>query len=57
MKTFQDYHDLYLKLNILLLINCIKGFQKLIKGKFKLDVVYYVSLSSFVKDALYKTIG
>ncbi|CAG8824762.1 11977_t:CDS:2, partial [Dentiscutata erythropus] len=37
--------------------DCLKGFRKLMKGKFGLDISHYVSLPSFAEDALYKTTG
>ena len=44
MKTFRDYHDFYLNLDVLLLADCLEGFRKLMKGKFGLDIAHYVSL-------------
>src|SRR6185295_4554884 len=55
MKTFRDYHNFYLNLDVLLLADCLEGFQKLMKGKFGLDISHYVSLPLFAEDALYKT--
>ena len=57
MKTFRQYHDLYLKLDVFLLADVFQAFQKMMKGKFSLDPAYYISLPSFAKDVLYKTTG
>ncbi|CAG8645655.1 6438_t:CDS:2, partial [Cetraspora pellucida] len=55
IEAFDNYHDFYLNLDILLLADCLERFCKLMKGKFGLDIAHYVSLSSFAEDALYKT--
>ena len=54
MKTFQEYHDLYLKLDVLLLADVFQAFQKMIKDKFNLDPAYYIFVPSFAEDVLYK---
>src|SRR5271155_3358743 len=55
IKTFQEYHDLYLRLDMLLLADVFQAFRKMMKVKFSLDPAHYVSLPSFAEDALYKT--
>ena len=55
MKTFREYHDLYLKLDVLLLVDVFQANRKMMKGKFGLDIAHYVSLPFFAEDALYKT--
>ena len=55
IKTFRKYHDLYLKLDMLLLANVFEANLKMMKAKFGLDIAHYVSLPSFMEDALYKT--
>ncbi|CAG8604111.1 701_t:CDS:2, partial [Paraglomus occultum] len=57
MKTFREYHDLYLKLDVLLLADVFEANRKMMKAKFGLDIAHYVSLPSFAEDALYKMTG
>ncbi|CAG8650024.1 6331_t:CDS:2 [Paraglomus brasilianum] len=57
MKTFREYHDLYLKLDVLLLADVFEANRKMMKAKFGLDIAHYVSLPSFAEDSLYKMTG
>ena len=41
MKTFGDYHDIYLKTDVLLLADNIENFRKLCLNYYKLDPVHY----------------
>ena len=41
MKTFGDYHDLYLKTDVLLLTDIFENFRKLCLDYYKLDPVHY----------------
>ena len=55
-KTFGDYHDLYLKTDVLLLCDVIKNFRKISMRDYKIDPLHYISLPSFAWDcALKKT--
>src|ERR1700722_16788233 len=50
MKTFREYHNLYLKLDILLLADGFQAFRKMMKGKFGLDSAHYISFPLFAED-------
>jgi hypothetical protein len=52
MKSFQDYHDLYLKTDVLLLADVFEAFRKLSLETYKLDPVYYVSAPSLSWDSM-----
>ena len=43
MNTVEDYHDLYLKIDVLLLISVFKTFRKESINYFELDPGYYLS--------------
>ena len=55
-KIFGDYHDLYLRTNILILVDSIQHFQMIIKKVSKLDSLNYIILPSFVFDMAKKMI-
>jgi len=55
-KTFGDYHDLYLKTDVLLLADVFESFRDIAMTHYKLDPTHYFSLPGFAWDAmLYKT--
>jgi len=54
MKTFQDYHDLYLKTDVLLLADVFREFRETAIGEYKLDPTNYISLPSYAFDAMLK---
>ena len=41
MKTFGDYHDIYLKSDVLLLADIFENFRDLCLSYYKLDPVHY----------------
>ena len=41
MKNFGDYHDIYLKSDVLLLADVFENFRKLCLNYYKLDTVHY----------------
>ena len=41
MKTFGDYHDIYLKTDVLLLADIFENFRKLCMSYYKLDPIHY----------------
>ena len=54
MKTFGDYHDLYLKTDVLLLSDIFENFRKLCLDYYKLDPVHYYGTPGIAWDALLK---
>jgi hypothetical protein len=50
-QTLGDYHDLYLKTDVLLLADVFENFIQLCLKEYKLDPTHYVSLPSFSLDA------
>ena len=53
-KTIGDYHDLYLKTDVLLLCDVFENFRKFSLQHFKLDPAHYITLPSFGWDACLK---
>ena len=56
-KKFGDYHDIYLKTDVLLLADIFENFRNISMKYFKLDPSNYITLPSLSEDALYKTHG
>jgi hypothetical protein len=56
-KNIGDYHDLYLKTDVLLLADVFENFISLCLREYKLDPTHYVSLPSFSLDAGLKFTG
>ena len=52
MKTFGEYHDLYLITDVLLLTDIFENFRKTCCDKFELDPSHYTTLPSFSWDAM-----
>ena len=52
MKTMQDYHDLYLQTDVLLLSDAFESFRDLMIDEFRLDPANYLTLSSYSWDAM-----
>ena len=53
-KTMQDYHDIYLKTDVLLLADVFEAFREMSLKTYKLDPVHYYTLPSLSWDALLK---
>ena len=43
MKTLSEYHDLYLKTDVLLLGDIFENFRKICLNNYQLDPAYYFS--------------
>ena len=56
IKTLGDYHDLYLKSDVLLLADVFENFRKMCKDYYGLDCAHYTSTLSLSWDALLKMI-
>ena len=56
-KTIGDYHDLYLKTDVLLLADVFQTFRKTCMGSYKLDPLHYYSVPGLSWDALLKYTG
>jgi len=53
-KTFKDYHDLYLKLDVMLLADVFENFRMQACESYDLDPLHYLTLKSFSWDACLK---
>ena len=54
MKTFQDYHDLYLKTDLLLLADVFENFRDICQKNYGLDPTLYYTAPSLAWDAALK---
>jgi hypothetical protein len=52
-----DYHDLYLKTDVLLLADVFEDFRRVCLGSYKLDPVHYISAPGLSWDAMLKRTG
>ena len=52
MDSVKDYYDLYMKINVLLLVCVFETFRKESIDSFKLDSTHYLSTSSYNWDAM-----
>ena len=57
MKTFGEYHDLYLKTDTLILCNVFENFRSFCLDYYKLDPCHYVSAPGVSWDAMLKMTG
>ena len=57
MKTFGDYHDLYLQTDTILLCDVFENFRDLCQDYYKLDPCHYVSAPGVSWDAMLKMTG
>ena len=53
-ETFGDYHDIYLKTDVLLLADIFQEFRKVIKTNYNFELLNYISLPSLSLDAMLK---
>lgn len=54
-RQFHEYHDLYLKTDVLLLADVFLQFRKACWNEYNLDILHYVSLPGFAFDAVFYT--
>ena len=57
IKSMGDYHDLYLKTDVLLLTDVFENFRDMCLSYYGLDPVYYYTLPNFAFDAMLKLTG
>ena len=57
IKNMGDYHDLYLKTDVLLLTDVFENFRDMCLSYYGLDPVYYYTLPNFAFDAMLKLTG
>ena len=53
-KNFRDYHDLYLKSDVLLLTDFIEKFQRMCMCSYGVDAAHYCTTSGMAWDAALK---
>ena len=53
-KTMKDYHDLYLKTDVLLLADIMTEFRRVCKEVYKLDALHYYTAPGLAWDAMLK---
>jgi hypothetical protein len=56
-KTMRDYHDIYLKTDVLLLADIFQNFRQVAIEKYGLDPLWYYSTPGLVWDALFFMTG
>lgn len=56
-KTMKDYHNFYLKMDVLLLADVFENFRSMCMSNFGLDPANYYTLPGFAWDACLKTTG
>jgi hypothetical protein len=54
MKTMRDYHDLYLKTDVLLLADVMENFRKVCRTNYGLDPLWYYTAPGLAWDAVLK---
>jgi hypothetical protein len=57
MKTMRDYHDLYLKTDVLLLADIMENFRNICKTNYGLDSMWYYTSPGLAWDAALKKTG
>ena len=57
MTNMGEYHDLYLKTDVLLLADVFEGFRKLCELHYKLDPAHYHTTPGLAWDAMLKMTG
>ena len=56
IKTLDEYHDLYLKSDVLLLADVFESFRKVCKQYYGLDCTYYLTARGLSWDSLLKNL-
>ena len=54
MKTMQDYHDLYLKTDVLHLADVFENFRKVCQTNYNLDPAWYYTTPGLAWDSMLK---
>ena len=57
METMRDYHDLYLKTDVLLLVDVFEEFRNICIRNYELDPAWYLTTPGLSWDACLKTTG
>ena len=57
MKNVEEYHDLYLKSNVLLLADVFEGFRKVCECHYELDPAHYYTTPGLAWHAMLKITG
>ena len=57
LKNMGEYHDLYLKTDILLLTDVFENFRKACIANYKLDTIHYITSPGLAWDAMLKMTG
>ena len=57
MKTMREYHDLYLKSDVLLLADVFENFRSVCLKNYKLDPAWYYTAPGLAWDASLKLSG
>jgi len=55
MKTFKDYHNLYMKVDVLQLADVFENFRDICLKHYKLDPAWYYTAPGLSWDAMLKT--
>ena len=57
IKNMEEYHDLYLKTDVLLMADVLEGFRKLCECHYELDPAHYYTTPGLAWDAMLKMTG
>ena len=57
LKNMGDYHDLYLKIDVLLLSDVMENFRKLCEKNYELDPAHFFTVPGMAWDAMLKITG
>ncbi|XP_072033379.1 uncharacterized protein [Amphiura filiformis] len=57
MKTFREYHDLYLESDVLLLADVFESFREVCQKNYELDPAWYFTAPGLAYDAMLKKTG
>ena len=57
IKNMKEYHDLYLKTDVILLVDVFENFRKVCKENYKLDPAWYYTSPGLAWDAMLKMTG